>query len=307
PTNISPTELIQQHADNLSWRVVDRATKTESGLNLTFSQLVKIIEDARFDDDQGSIAPIPLENNTDNDKKRNIPKRTPDPEHVENTDADSYITVGHIGSGCTGTLIGPNAVLTAGHCVYDGTNWYGNLDFSPGQNGPDPDPNDPDSDPKFDKINWIQDRASKSKLRLCADYFQEINTGWRFNWEGYPGDKVTNFRLVQNRFYHTHIAHYKHNKPHWTMWHEFCPRLRDVDELLFEHFGHTAKGTSGSGLYLFLEPDFLRIYGVVSHHVVRLSFPVVGCLPIFVDKPTHFNQILHMRFYDNTYLKSAEN
>lgn len=45
--------------------------------------------------------------------------------------------VGFVNSGCTGTLIGPRTVLTAGHCIYDTftRQWNRNIDFRPGLTG----------------------------------------------------------------------------------------------------------------------------------------------------------------------------
>lgn len=56
---------------------------------------------------------------------------------ITNTTVSSpYWHIGKLDIGCTGTLIGQNVVLTAGHCISDGNGfWYNNLDFTVAQNG----------------------------------------------------------------------------------------------------------------------------------------------------------------------------
>ncbi len=56
-------------------------------------------------------------------------ERTP----VLNTSVAPYSSIGYLSGGCTGTLIAPNAVLTAGHCLYNykDKKFITSLDFSP--------------------------------------------------------------------------------------------------------------------------------------------------------------------------------
>ena len=50
---------------------------------------------------------------------------------VNNTKEYPYSAIGRIGTGCTGTFVGPRHILTAGHCVFNRLfkAWQKNLDF----------------------------------------------------------------------------------------------------------------------------------------------------------------------------------
>ncbi len=57
---------------------------------------------------------------------------------ISSTTSYPYRAIAHITSsigGCTGWLIGPNTVATAGHCVYGSSGWATNVRVYPGRNG----------------------------------------------------------------------------------------------------------------------------------------------------------------------------
>jgi glutamyl endopeptidase len=171
-----------------------------------------------------------------------------------------YRVIGRIAVGCTGTLVGPRHVLTAGHCVYniDTDKWYSNLDFSPGQNG---------ASKPYGTISWKRALSVKgwttSHLR-DYDYAMIIlnqdignSNGWLgYGWQnpmpahnvninGYPGDK----------------------QPAGSMWHSFC-QLQIIQDFRLYYACDTFGGESGSAVYVYKSADQSRtIYGIHAYGV----------------------------------------
>jgi glutamyl endopeptidase len=125
---------------------------------------------------------------------------------ITGTTAYPYSAIVHITSsigGCTGWLIGPDTVATAGHCVYGTSGWATNVVVYPGRNGS----STPYGSCGYTRLNtvngWTTSRSPEydyGAIKLNCTIGN--STGWfGFRWQsasltgqpsyisGYPGDK----------------------------------------------------------------------------------------------------------------------
>ena len=178
---------------------------------------------------------------------------------VNNTTSYPFRTVGRIDIGCTGTLIGPRHVLTAGHCVYNIANdkWYSSLNFTPGQNG---------GAKPWGTIGWsraISVKGWTNSHKRNYDYAMIVlkqNIGSTVGWMGYGWKSP----LPK---YNVNINGYPGDKPFGTMWHAFC-KMQIITTYRLYYPCDTYGGMSGSGVYVYFSSSGQRtIYGIHAYGV----------------------------------------
>lgn len=178
---------------------------------------------------------------------------------VTNTQQIPYNQIGHLlikrgGKGflCTATLISPQHVITAAHCLINDGVRADKVTFIPGRNG--------SKEP--------YGRFDSDKIFIAKEFEQRRNIYYDYavvKLKGYPGVDLGYMNInffPEDRLPKVNIAGYPGDKPARTMWRAYCATKRDYGRI-FSHECDTYSGMSGSAIYVYDKP-YRTIVGIHS-------------------------------------------
>ncbi len=151
---------------------------------------------------------------------------------------------------CSGTLIGPYTVITAGHCLYnpDEGGFPTRVVFRPGDNAPNIAPL---GQFEFDQLlvlqGFVDNYNPKAYDTPAMEYDVALITlsedaGNQFGWFGFQADVNEDFTA--------HLISYPGDKEEETMWATTCPvRAIDMAEKYAAHDCDMEPGSSGGSMY----------------------------------------------------------